>query len=149
MTIQSFQRGDLATWYGDVTEKEKSEVQIVADSYGGTTVNLAAALGFFSRMCSLESEHHPVTVLSVESGLGVIQMIQKHIRGWNVGLVAEMQFHVSEAYSLPMNAKYLVGSFMANLCGSQYPLHMSVVAASSQRVMIDKAFSVSKFVRLA
>ena len=29
--IQSFQRRDLATWFGCVTEKEKSEVQILAD----------------------------------------------------------------------------------------------------------------------
>ena len=29
--IQSFQRKDQATWFGDMTEKEKSEVQIVAE----------------------------------------------------------------------------------------------------------------------
>ena len=34
-----------------------------------------------------------------------------------------MGFPVSEPYSLTMNAKYLVGSVMANLCGS-YPLHI-------------------------
>ena len=62
-------------------------MQIVADDcYASTTVNLATALGFFSRMCSketlkiLESEHHLVTALSVESLPGLIQMIQKHIR---------------------------------------------------------------------
>ena len=58
--IQSFQKEDLATWFGDITEKEKSEVQIVAECY-------------FSKMCSLqslemlESEHHLVTALSVVS----------------------------------------------------------------------------------
>ena len=60
-----------------------------------------------------------------------------------------MVFPVSEAYSLPMNAKSLVGSVMANLCGSHYPLHMAMVEASSQRVLIDKAFSVPRCVRLA
>ena len=80
--IQSFQREDLATWFGDITEKEKSEVQIVAGCYASTTVKKLTALRFFSRMCSLqslemlESEHHLVTVLSVESWSGVIQMIQ-------------------------------------------------------------------------
>ena len=70
--IQSFQREDLATWFGDKTEKEKSELQITAESYASTTVNVATALGFFSRMSSLqsvemlESEHHLVTALSVE-----------------------------------------------------------------------------------
>ena len=38
---------------------------------------------------------------------------------------------------------------MANLCGSHYPLHMAMVEASSQRVLIDKAFSIPKSVRLA
>ena len=63
-----------------------------------------------------------MTALSVESWPGVLQMIQKYIKGWKVGLEAEMRFSVSEAYSLPMNAKYLVGSVMANLCRSHNPL---------------------------
>ena len=92
----------------------------------------------------LESEHHFVTALSVESWPGVLQMIQKHIGGWKIGLEAEMGFPVSEAYNLPSNAKSLVGSVMANLCGSQYPLHMAMVEASSQRVLIYKAFSEPK-----
>ena len=50
-----------------------------------------------------------------------------------------MGFPVSEAYSLPVNAKSLVGSVMANLCGSHYPLHMPLVEVSSQRILIDKA----------
>ena len=76
-------------------------------------------------------------------------MIQKHISGWKVGLEAEMGFHVSEAYSLPTNAKSLVGSVMANRSGSHYPLHIAMVEASSQRVLIDKVFSAPKCVRLA
>ena len=153
--IQSFQREDLVAWIGDVTEREKSEVQIVAECYTNTTVNIATALGFFSRMCSLqslemlESEHHLVTPLSVESWPGALQTTQKHIRGWRIGLEAELGFPVSEAYGLPVNAKSLVGSVMANLCGSHYPLHMEMVEVSSQRILIDKAFSVPKCVRLA
>ena len=53
--IQSFQKEDLVTWFEDITEREKSEIQIVAECYASTTVNLATALGFFSRMCSLQS----------------------------------------------------------------------------------------------
>ena len=153
--IQSFQREDLVAWIGDLTEREKSEVKIVAECYTNTTVNIATALGFFSRMCSLqsleilESEHHLVTVLSVESWPGALQTTQKHIRGWRIGLEAEMGFPVSEAYGLPVNAKSLVGSVMANLCGSHYPLHNAMVEVSSQRVLVDKAFSVPKCVRLA
>ena len=153
--IQSFQKEDLVTWFEDITEREKSEVQIVAECYASTTVNIATALGFFSRMCSLqslerlESEHHLVTTLSVESWPGVLQVTQKHIKSWKVGLEAEMGFPMREAYGLPLNAKPLVGSVMANLCGSHYLLHMVMVEVSSQRVLIDKAFSVPKCVRLA
>ena len=127
----------------------------MAECYASTTVNIATALGFFSRMCSLqsleriESEHHLVTALSVESWPGVLQVTQKHIRSWKVGLEAEMGFPLSEAYGLPLNAKSLVGSEMANLCGSHFPLHMAMVVVSSQRVIIDKAFSVPKCVRLS
>ena len=96
----------------------------------------------------LESEHHLVTALSVESWPGALQITQKHIRGWKIGLEAEKVFPVSEAYSLPVNAKSLVGSVMANMCGSHYPLHMAMVEVSSQRILIDKAFSVPKCVRL-
>ena len=60
-----------------------------------------------------------------------------------------MGFSVSEIYGLPVNAKSLVGSVMANLCGSHYPLHMAMVEVSSQRILVDKAFSVPKCVRLA
>ena len=42
--IQSFQKEDLVTWFEDITEREKSEIQIVAECYASTTVNLATAL---------------------------------------------------------------------------------------------------------
>ena len=60
-----------------------------------------------------------------------------------------MGFTVSEAYGLSVNAKSLVGSVMANLCGSHYPLHMAMVEVSGQRILVDKAFSVTKCVRPA
>ena len=94
----------------------------------------------------LESEHHLVTALSVESWPGTLQTTQKLIRGWKIGLEAEMGFLVSEAYGLPVNAKSLVGSVMANLCGSHYSLHMAMVEVSSQRILVNKTFSVPKCV---
>ena len=45
--IQSFQKEDQVTWFEDITGREKSEIQIVAECYASTTVNLATALGFF------------------------------------------------------------------------------------------------------
>ena len=84
--IQSFQKEDLVTWFEDITEREKSKIQIVAECYASTTVNLATALGFFSRMCSLqsleklESEHHLVTALSVASDPETHQELEGWIR---------------------------------------------------------------------
>ena len=57
-----------------------------------------------------------------------------------------MGFPVSEVYGLPVNAKSLVRSVMASLCGSHYLLHMAMVEVSSQRILVDKAFSVPKCV---
>ena len=57
-----------------------------------------------------------------------------------------MGFPVSEAYNLPTNAKFVLGSVIANLCGSHYPIHMAVVEASCQRMLIDKTFSVLRSV---
>ena len=77
-------------------------------------MNIATALGFFSRMCSLQSldmleyEHHLVTALSVDSRPGAMQTTKKHIRGWKIGLEAEMRFPVSVAYGLLVNAKSMV-----------------------------------------
>ena len=48
-----------------------------------------------------------------------------------------------------MNAKSLLGSVMANLCESHHPLHMAMVEACSQRVIIVKASSIPKCVDLA
>ena len=45
--IQSFQKEDLVTWFEDITEREKREVQIVAECNASTNVNIATALGFF------------------------------------------------------------------------------------------------------
>ena len=46
-----------------------------------------------------------------------------------------MRFSVSEAYGLPVNAKSLVGSVMANVCGSHYPLHMGTEKALSTSIL--------------
>ena len=64
----------------------------MAECYTSTTANIATALSFFSRLCSLQSlemlefEHHLMTALSVESWSGLLQLTQKHNRGWRIGL---------------------------------------------------------------
>ena len=74
-------------------------MRILADS---TTVNLATALGFFSRMCRreslemLDSDHH-----LVECGVVAwsVVMVQNHTKGRKIGFDAVLGFPVSEAYS--------------------------------------------------
>ena len=49
--ILSFQKEDLVTWFEDITEREKSEVQIVAECYARTTVNIATAVNIGECPC--------------------------------------------------------------------------------------------------
>ena len=86
MRVQSFQRKELATRSVDVAEKEKINLEILAECYASTTVNLATAPELFSRMCLeslevLDSDHKFAMALSVQSWPGVLQMFQKHIKG--------------------------------------------------------------------
>ena len=84
------ERKDLATWFGDVAEKKKGDVHTLDDCYASTIVILAMAVGFFSIISflesseRLESEHHLITALSLDSWPGVLQMIQKRIKGSKV-----------------------------------------------------------------
>ena len=41
------ERKDLATWFGDVAEKEKGDVHTLDDCYTSTIVILAMAVGLF------------------------------------------------------------------------------------------------------
>ena len=116
MRIQSTQSGSLVTWFADITEKDKSHVQIVTKCYEDTTVNLASSsLGFFSRQCSLKNlevlsiKQHLITAVSVKFWPGVMQMNQ-----------TDMALPVSEGYNLLVNAKSLDGSVLARYCGSAY-----------------------------
>ena len=63
--------------------------------------------------------------------------------------MTEMAFLVSEAYDLPVNVHYFVGSVMASYCESMYPVHTEMVEATSQRILIDETFSTPVCERLA
>ena len=81
----------MVLWFSDDAAKE-DDVKVLTDCYTSAVVILATALGFFSRMCSLESQvmleskNHLVTVLSGESWPEILEMIQKQVMGWKVGL---------------------------------------------------------------
>ena len=60
-----------------------------------------------------------------------------------------MNIRHSENYRRPSGARYLVGSTLAPLCKSIYPVHFVAVDVKSMRTIVGQAFSVPKCVRLA
>ena len=140
--------------FGNVAMKARTETELIADCHGGTEVNLVTALGFYSMFSSLESllnleqRHEMVTAISVEVFPGVLQTEQKHIGKWREAIEAEMNIRHSETYCRPSGARYLVGSTLAPMCKSRYPVHFVAVDVKGTRTIVDQAFSVPKCVRL-
>ena len=149
------QHKQLTILFGKVAMKARTETELIADCHGGTEVNLVTALGFYSMFSSLESllileqRHEMVTAISVEVFPGVLQTEQKHIGKWREAIEAEMNIRHSETYCRPSGARYLVGSTLAPMCKSRYPVHFVAVDVKSTRTIVDQAFSVPKCVRLA
>ena len=98
---------------------------------------------------NLEQKHEIVTVISVEVSPGVLQTERKHIGKWREAIEAEMNIRHSEIYRRPSGSRYLVGSTLAPMCKSRYPVHFVAVDVKSTRTIVDQAFLVPKCVRLA
>ena len=149
------QHKQLTVLFGNVVMKARTETELIADCHGGTDVNLVTALGFYSMFGSLESllnleqKHEMVTAISVEVFPGVLQTEQKYIGKWREAIETEMNIRHSETYCRPSGARYLVGSTLAPMCKSKYPVHFVAVDVKSTRTIVDQAFSVPKCVRLA
>ena len=60
-----------------------------------------------------------------------------------------MNIRHSETYHRPKRARYLMGSILASMCKSRYPVHFVAEDVKSTRTIVDQAFSVLKCVRLA
>ena len=148
------QHKQLTILFGNVVMKTRTKTELIADCHGGTEVSLVTALGFYSMFGSLESllsleqRHEMVTAISVEVFPGVLQTEQKHIGKWREAIEAEMNIRHSETYCRPSGARYLVGSTLAPMCKSRYPVHFVAVDVKSTRTTVDQAFSVPKCVRL-
>ena len=54
-----------------------------------------------------------------------------------------------ETYRRATGARYFVGSTLAPMCKSRYPVHFVAVDVKSTRKIVDQAFSVPKCVRIA
>ena len=78
-----------------------------------------------------------------------LQIEQKHIGKWREAIEAELKIRHSETYRRPSGARYLVGSTLAPMCKSRYPVHFVTVDVKSTRTIVDQAFSVPKCVRSA
>ena len=117
-------------------------------------MNLVTALGFYSMFSSLESllnleqKHERVTAISAEVLPGVLQTEQKYIGKLREAIETEMNIRHSETYCRPLGARYLVGSTLAPMCKSRYPVHFVAVDVKSTRTIVDQAFSLPKCVRL-
>ena len=149
------QHKQLMILFGNIVMKAKTETELIADCHGGTEVNLVTALEFCNIFGSLESllnldqKHEMVTAISVEVFPGVLQTEQKHIGKWREAMEAEMNIRHIETYCRLSGARYLVGSTLAQMCKSRYPAHFVAVDVKSTRTIVDQAFSVPKYVRLA
>ena len=148
------QHKQLTILFGNVVMKARTETELIADCHGGAEVNLVTALGFYSMFGSLESlmnleqKHKMVTAISVEVFPGVLQTEQKHIGKWREAIEAEMNIRHSETCRRPSGARYLVGSTIAPMCKSRYPVHFVAVDVKSTRTIVDQSLSVPKCVRL-
>ena len=105
--------------------------------------------GSLESLLNLEQKQEMATAISVEVFPGVLLTEQKHIGKWREAIEAEMNIRHSETYGRPPGARYLVGSTLASMCKSRYPVHFVAVDVKSTRTIVDQAFSVLKCVRLA
>ena len=99
-------------------------------------------------LLNLEQKHEMATTISVEVYPGVLQTEQKYIGKWREAIEAEMNIRNSETYHRPTGARYLVGSTLAPMCKSIYPVYFVAVDVKSTRTIVDQAFSVPKCVGL-
>ena len=118
-------------------------------------MNLVTALGFYSMFGSLESllnlekKHEMVTAISLEVVPEVLQTEQNYLRRWREAIEAEMNIRHSETYRRPSGTRYFVGSTLAPMCKSRYPVHFVAVDMKSTRTIVYQAFSTPKCVRPA
>ena len=98
---------------------------------------------------NLEPKHEMVTAISVEVFSRVLQTEQKHIGKWREAIEVEMNIQQNETYRRPSEAGYLVGLTMASMCKSRYSVHFVAVDVKKTRTIVDRAFPVTKCVRLA
>ena len=97
--------------------------------------------GSLESLLNLEQKLEMVTAISVEVYPGVLQTKQNYIGKRREATEAEMNNQQSETYRRPSGARFLLGSTLASMCKSRYP-----VDVKKTRMTMDQAFSVPKCV---
>ena len=105
--------------------------------------------GSLESLLNLKQKHEMVTIINLEVFPGVLQTEQKYIGKWGKAIEAEMIIRQSETYRRPSGARYSVGSTLAPMCKSRYPVHFVAVDVKSMRTIVNQAFSLPKCARLA
>ena len=103
---------------------------------------------FLESVLNLEQKNEMVTAISAEVFPGVLQTEQKHIGKWREAIEVEMNIRHSEIFCRPSGARYLLGSAVAPICKSRYPVRFVAVDVKSTRTIVNQAFSMLKCVRL-
>ena len=135
--------------------KTRTETKLIAECHGGTEVNLVIALRFYSMFNSLgsfmnsEQKHDMVKAISVQVFSGVHQTKEKHVGNRREAIEVGMDIRQSGTYRRPSEAGCLEGSTLAQMCKSRYPFYFVAVDVKSRNRIVDQAFSVPKFLRLA
>ena len=107
-------------------------------------MNLVTVLGFYSMFGSLESllnlkqKHEMVTTIRVEVFPGFLQTKKKYIAKWREAIEAEMNIQHSKTYRIPSGARYFVGSTLAPMCKSRYPVHNVAMDVKSTRTISER-----------
>ena len=79
---------------------------------------------------------------------GVLQTQQKYIGKRRQAIEVEMNLKQSEAYHRPSGARLLVGSNVAPMCKSRYPVHFVAKDVKGESTKVDQHVSAPKCVRL-
>ena len=98
---------------------------------------------------SIEQKHEMITTFSAEVIPGVLQTEQGYIGKWREAIETKMNIRHSETYRRPAGARCLMGSTLAPMCKSRYPVRFVELDVKSTRTIADRTFSVPKRIRLA
>ena len=85
-----------------------------------------------------------VSYISVEEVPGVLQTKQKYIGRWREVIEVKTILKHCEARQRPSGVRHVMGSNVAPLCRSRYPVNFVAVDVKSTGIVVDQNFSEPK-----